>query len=267
MASKAVLIGVPTPKPSTFAGRTVNWVPLLGVKDDLEAVRQMLLGAAQPLEEKSIITLLDPVDTTAANIHGLLEHEVGQLKPGDTFILMLDGHGYRVEDIDGDDRDGWDEVFIASDGIPVLDDEFARRWDEVDEAVTIIGLVDTCHADTSGFWLDHPARLLGDPALPVTYRHSEGPSRLFFSASLQDEEAFETNESGPRGVMTAALTDVWNLTEGARHSYATLFGYALQLAKQYDRRQTPRVRITGRAIEPLLSLAPFSVALHNHIGT
>lgn len=267
MASRAVLIGVPKPKPSTFAQRTVMWGPLDGVEKDLDDVRAMLLGAAQPLEEKSIITLLDPDDTTAANINGLLDHEVGQLEPGDTFILMLDGHGYRVPDIDGDDGDGWDEVFIASDGIPVLDDEFAERWDKVNKDVTIIGLVDTCYADTSGLRLDHPARLLGDPAISVTYRHSDGPSRLFFSASLQDEEAFETKESGPRGVMTAALTDVWFLTKGARHSYETLFGYAHQLAKQYDRRQTTRVRVTGCTLEPLLSLTPFSVGQHNHIGT
>lgn len=267
MASKAVLIGVPNPQPSTFSARTVNWAPLFGVRDDLEAVRQMLLGAAQPLEDASIITLLDPDDTTAANINRLLDHEVEQLEPSDTFILVLDGHGYRVADVDGDDGDGWDEVFIASDGIPVLDDEFAKRWDKVDGDVTIIGLVDTCYADTSGLRLDHPARLLGEPALPVTYRHSEGASRLFFSASLQDEKAFETNESGPRGVMSAALTDVWSLTKGARHSYATLFGYAHQLAKQYDRRQTTRVRVTGRALEPILSLAPFSLAQPNQSGT
>lgn len=265
MASRALLIGVPNPQPTRLPDRVVTWPELHGVGNDLAAVRHMLLEADQPLPDLSIITLIEPDDTTATNIKVQLDRHLGQLEPGDTFILMLNGHGYRVPDVDGDEDDGWDEVFIASDGAPVLDDEFALRWKELHRDVTVIGLVDTCYADTSGLLIDHPARLLPAPALPVTYWQDDGASRLFFSASLQDEEAFETQVPGvSRGVMSAALTDVWFLTRGARRSYETLFGYAHHLANQYDRRQTTRARFVGRESAPILSRPPFSVA---HVPT
>lgn len=220
----------------------------------------MLLQAAHPLTEQSIVTLIEPRDTTAKNINDQLDHHVGQLQPGDTFILMLDGHGYQVPDTDGDDRDGWDEVFIASDGKPVLDDEFAARWNSLGPDVRIVGLVDTCSADTSGLNFAHPATLLAAPTLSVTVQTREGASRLFLSASLQEMEAYETVVTGQqRGVLSAAITDVWSLTKGARGSYKTLFGYAQQLAAQYDRRQIPRARFIGPALAPIENLAPFSV--------
>lgn len=260
MANVAVLVGVPNPQPSRFSGKKVVWPELHGVDNDLRSVRAMLLDAAQPLPEPSIVSLVDPPETTAKAINEALDHYAGQLEPGDLFILMLDGHGYHVSDADGDESDGWDEVFIASDGKPVMDDEFAERWNRVNRDVTIIGLVDTCFADTSGLYFEHPARLLPKPALPIAFRLSEGPSRLFFSASLQDEEAFETEVCGhPRGVLSAALTDVWSMTEGARQSYETLFGYARELAKQYDGRQTARVRFAGRELAPILKRRPFAV--------
>lgn len=265
MASAAVLIGVPRPRPTLLPDGTVmEWAELRGVENDLAAVRSMLLQAVpQPLKAISIITLVEPSDTTAANINSRLDHYVGQLKPGDTFILVLNGHGYHVQDVDGDEGTGdpWDEVFIASDGQPILDDEFSKRWNQLDKEVTIIGLVDTCFADTSGLFIDHPARLLSRSDLPATYRQADGATRLFFFASLAGEKAYETNlTDGPRGVLSAALTDVWSMTEGARESYATLFGYAHQLAKQYDRRQTTRVRIAGQELLPLLARPPFSIA-------
>lgn len=260
MASVALLIGVPRPSASRFADRVVHWPKLRGVEDDLLAVEEMLLQAVRPLEARSIIKLIEPLDTTAKNIKDRLDQYVGQLTAGDTFILMLDGHGYHVPDADGDERDGWDEVFIASDGTPVLDDEFASRWARVDKNVTIIGLVDSCFADTSGNNMVHPATVLAEPDLPVTVRTQDCAPRLFFSASLEDQAAYETSVTGQaRGVLSAALTDVWALTKGSRKSYATLFGYAHMLAAQYDSRQTTRARFTGPALARIENLPPFSI--------
>ncbi|WP_157157572.1 caspase family protein [Diaminobutyricimonas sp. LJ205] len=251
---------MPKPKPSKIAGRTVEWPELHGVENDLAAVRSMLLQAVHPLDAMSIITLIEPRDTTAANINDQLDRCVGKLEPGDTFILMLDGHGYHTPDVDSDDGDGWDEVFISSTGEPILDDEFAARWAKTPRDVTIIGLVDTCFADTSGNWLDHPAKHLSKPALPVTIRTRDGAPRFFFSASLQEQDAYETDAAGQRrGVLSAALADVWSLTEGSRESYATLFGYAQQLAAYYDRRQTTRARFTGPELSSVVNRPPFSV--------
>lgn len=260
MASAAVLIGVANPEPTTLPDRVVTWPALQGVEADLRAVGAMLREAAHPLPSLSIVTLLNPDDTTAQNINKRLDHYVGQLQAGDTFILLLDGHGYHVPDSDGDDGDGWDEVFIASDGVPILDDEFASRWNRVPEGVTIIGLVDTCFADSSGLFIEHPAENLPTPSLSVAVRTRKGASRFFFSASLQKQEAFETVVGGAyRGVLSASLTDVWHLTDGARKSYSTLFGFAQLLAAFYDHRQTTSARFVGPALEPIADLPPFSV--------
>ena len=261
MASAALLIGVPRPDPTTVGETRIEWPALHGVARDLEAVSAMLLQADNPLDERSIVTLILPGDTDAHNIRRQLGHYTGQLQPGDTFLLMLDGHGYHVADVDGDEGDGWDEVFIASDGIPLLDDEFAAMWAAVPAGVHIIGLVDSCCADTSGLFIEHPARLLGQPRLSVTLRTQPGPERLFLAASLQEQDAYETTVTGEeRGVLSAALTDVWHLTDGARTSYRTLFGYAQALARRYDPRQTVRARFAGTSLQSTLDRAPFAAS-------
>jgi hypothetical protein len=262
MASAALLVGVPSPAPSALPDGNHTWPALTGVRNDLAAVRDMLLDAVDPLPALSIVTLVEPGDTTAEKIKQALDRQTGQLEAGDTLILMLNGHGYHVPDADGDEGadDTWDEVFIASDGVPILDDEFSTRWGSLESGVTIIGLIDTCFAETSGDQLVHPAMVLPEPDLSIAVRTLEGASRLFLSASLQEQSAYETTvESGRRGVLSAALTGVWSLTKGARVSYGTLFGYAKELASQYDGRQTTRARFTGPALSAVLSRSPFSI--------
>jgi len=261
MASAAVLIGVPNPDSTLITGRQFYWDGLEGVANDLAAVRAVLLGAATPLSPMSILTLIHPGDTTAANIKKVLDERCGQLQAGDTFVMMLNGHGYHVVDKSGDELDRWDEVFIASDGKVILDDEFAERWSKVPEDATIIGLVDTCHADTSGLLAFPPMQSAPRTNLKLIGREDSAPSKLFFSASLEGQNAYERDVRGRmRGVLSGALTDTWSFSEGPRQSYATLFSAAQQRATELDNRQTTRVRFIGPDSDNTLSRRPFSIS-------
>ncbi len=261
MSSAALLVGVPAPAPSQIDGRTVPWQPLPGVANDLAHIRDMLRSAPDAIDETAILTLVRPHDTTPDNILAQLDRLTAPLAAGDTFVLYLSGHGFHVADDDGDEADGRDEVFIASDGTPMRDDLFAERWRRLPDGVTVIGLIDTCCAESNARALTHPATTLATPpTLAATTHTGGGASLLFLAASLEQQSAYETTVTGmPRGVLSAALTDVWQLTPRGRESLGFLFGFTQQLAAMYDARQTTNLTYIGRDYPLTMARAPFSV--------
>ena len=52
---------------------------------------------------------------TKSNILRAMELLVQDAKPGDSLFFHFAGHGYRVEDLDGDEADGWDEAICPVD--------------------------------------------------------------------------------------------------------------------------------------------------------
>lgn len=102
---------------------------------------------------------------TASNIRKELASFVGDTKSGDVVYLHFSGHGQPVEDLDGDEADGWDEALIPYDaqkkpekGIyegenHILDDELNTYLREIRAKVGSNGFVyvviDACHAGSS----------------------------------------------------------------------------------------------------------------------
>lgn len=102
---------------------------------------------------------------TASNIRKELASFVGDTKSGDVVYLHFSGHGQPVEDLDGDEEDGWDEALIPHDakkkpekGIyegenHILDDELNTYLREIRAKVGSNGFVyvviDACHAGSS----------------------------------------------------------------------------------------------------------------------
>ncbi len=102
---------------------------------------------------------------TASNIRKELSLFVEDIKNGDVVYLHFSGHGQPVEDLDGDEEDGWDEALIPHDakkkpekGIyegenHILDDELNTYLREIRAKVGSNGFVyvviDACHAGSS----------------------------------------------------------------------------------------------------------------------
>ncbi len=155
------------------------------------------------------------------------------LPPGGLFLLVLCGHGFQATDDNGDEPDGLDEVFAASDG-PILDDDFGRVWEAADQSTDIVVIVDSCSADSLGI-------LGGQDIEPVLSVRASGPARLSISASMAWEEAGEvTTRHGIRGQLSLALEDAW-LDPDARTSYLAWFRAAASLLAVRRPQQHPRL--------------------------
>lgn len=148
------------------------WVLVIGISDyetvsdlrygreDAIAVARWALSAGVPADHLRL--LLDrqedavevaglPADV-ADLLHvrealGWLRRETGE---GDLVIVSFSGHGAQAEDDDGDEEDGWDELFVLRDTIAGAEAETALRDDELAAFVAripsqrIVLLLDTC---------------------------------------------------------------------------------------------------------------------------
>lgn len=102
---------------------------------------------------------------TASNIRKQLSKFSSSLKSGDIVYLHFSCHGQPVEDLDGDEADGWDEAIIPVDAHKVYvkdsykgenhitDDELNRYFRTIRTKIGRKGyltvIVDACHAGTS----------------------------------------------------------------------------------------------------------------------
>jgi predicted ABC-type ATPase/SH3-like domain-containing protein len=64
-------------------------------------------------------------DATRDAVGTQLANAARALRTGQTLFISFSGHGSRVPDLDGDERDGWDETWCLYDG-DMLDDTFAE---------------------------------------------------------------------------------------------------------------------------------------------
>lgn len=256
----AVLIGVEAPQPVLHLGVRHCFKPLLGVRNDIHWYEQMLEAGIESTstlpawQQLTMLRLVEPEDTTAPHIKKTLLDSVRRVPSGGLFVLVLAGHGFQIPAPEGsDEKDGLDEAFAASDGDLVLDDFFGDMWKELNPTATAIAFVDTCHADELGVGLGFA------PPPPKTWLDS-GPSRIFFSASEEWEQAIEEKKGGvTRGVMSRALEDAWLNVDGARDTYESLFNAAASIVG-LETGQTARTRYVGRDPE-LLHHPPFSRSL------
>ena len=111
------------------------------------------------------VTSIVNQQATAANIRKQLSKLSSSCKPGDIVYLHFSCHGQPVEDIDGDETDGWDEAIVPVDAQKsyvkdkyegenhIIDDELNRFFCTIRSKIGRNGyltvVVDACHAGTS----------------------------------------------------------------------------------------------------------------------
>ena len=247
----AVLVGV-----SDYAEGT-GWADLRGPANDVRLMRDVLAdrGVAE------ITLLADGIEgatpPTRAAILGALDELVRRTQPGDFALIFMAGHGGRQPDGNGDESDGFDEVFVPMDvgrtdqgtGImpnAIVDEELGARVTALRaKGVDVWFVLDSCHsgsglrsgsarvaqrtADPAALGVRLPApRRTAAPAVDLGGASDDAlPGRyLAFYAAMPSEAAVEIllDENSPDswyGLFTSRLAARLRTDLGA--SYRQLF--------------------------------------------
>ena len=135
-----------------------QWNNINGVED---------INLLSPILKKQgfyLTTLLDE-QATYQNITNQLSNFTNQTKKGDIVYLHFSAHGQPVEDLNGDEDDGWDEAIVPIDAYKIykkgvyegkkhlLDDQLNTYVNKLRTKVGPSGflyvVIDACHAGTS----------------------------------------------------------------------------------------------------------------------
>lgn len=262
----AALIGALTPGVALAETRAL----LVGVSDydDSLAIPDLagppndvrLLAAVLTARGVADITLLsDGIEGAGAPTHDAIvagfEALAARSGAGDLVMIHLSGHGTQAIDVDGDEADGLDEVFLPKDSAPgpagsgrianaLVDDEIGGLLDAIRATGADVWLVmDACHSGSG-------MRALGETAVaryvdPVVFgiattgaRETPGAAPLetpgtdlpggliAFYAAQSNERAYEIDLGGAGapesyGLFSAKLAA--RLQSGAAMSYRQLF--------------------------------------------
>jgi len=177
----------------------VSFPRLPGVAADVDSVAALLHSAGA-----QVTKLIQPEDTSAADISYEILTRVDALQAGETLLVYFSGHGYRVKDTTS--PTGYREMLVCADH-PV-EDEFTRRLrDRLQEGRRLIFIVDACHA--GGF-----VRGLTTPTLAPTFiLPRTGSSIIWWSAALDEQRAFQTKKKKlVYSAFTFSLLQAWDYT-------------------------------------------------------
>lgn len=162
---KALLIGI------NYCGTSAQ---LSGCVSDVQRVRDLLCTQYGFQNNKSQMLFLsdehnDPfLLPTRTNIIEAMHWLVRGAEPGDSLFFQFSGHGTRVEDLDGDEDDGYDEAICPLDyesaGL-IIDDEINEILvHPLPPNTRLTAISDSCH---SGSVLDLPYTYCSDGRLKV----------------------------------------------------------------------------------------------------
>lgn len=155
---RALIIGVGKQK-------DINWGKING-DQDIPYVKEMLISAGY--YKKNVISLVNEQASKANIVKAFVE--LGKAcKKGDIVYIHFSGHGQRVTDVDGDEKDGWDESWIPYDAYReygiydkgekhLIDDEIYVFLQEIRKKIgsggKILVVADACHSGGSSFGME-----------------------------------------------------------------------------------------------------------------
>jgi len=143
---RAILIGI------NYVGQNGE---LSGCHNDVKNIKRFLIEK-QGFNEADMLILMDDGvhnNPTRKNIMDAFERITQYSEAGDVVFVHYSGHGGRVEDVSGDEEDGFDETLIPVDfkssGQILDDDVFATLVKPMKKDVHVTVLMDCCHSGTA----------------------------------------------------------------------------------------------------------------------
>mmetsp|Transcript_19566 Transcript_19566/g.45489 ORF Transcript_19566/g.45489 Transcript_19566/m.45489 type:complete len:306 (-) Transcript_19566:29-946(-) len=217
----------------------------------------------------SDLTVKMDEECTLAAIRQAIVSVASRVQPDDFFIFYFAGHGFQVEDQDGDEDDGMDEAFVflndkgkVTKSSLLVDDEFAELLlRHVHPMARILVLADCCH---SGTICDFDSR-----------RDWDDREAVCISGCKDKEEAVDT-EFG--GVLTCSvLAAVAKLQQAGEPEYSVgrLFNLTLEADWEYLNKKGDKQHLAVSKAEgcdyntvawPLIPLQPYQVPLAVDLG-
>lgn len=133
----------------------------------------LLLSPILQKQGFDLTTLLDN-QATYNNIIQQLTHFINKTKKGDIAYIHFSTHGQPIEDLNGDEADGWDEAIVPIDAYKIYrkgvyegkchltDDQMNTYFKELRKKIGTTGflyvVIDACHAGTSSRANDETVR-------------------------------------------------------------------------------------------------------------
>jgi metacaspase-1 len=148
MVKRALLIGI------NYKG--MSGAELKGCINDVNNINNFIQkNCGYKAGDIRVLTDDTPTKPTRANMESALTWLVSGCKAGDTLFLHYSGHGSRLSDRNGDERDGHDEVFVPLDyqARGVITDDWlgVNVVAKVPAGASLFAFTDCCH---SGSMLD-----------------------------------------------------------------------------------------------------------------
>jgi hypothetical protein len=251
----SIHIGVNAP-----ARRSPSPLALLHSED---AARKMAELASQA--GYRTIHVLCGADATREALNYQLASATQTLRAGQTLFVSFSGHGTKIRDIHGDERDGFDEAWCLYDGI-MVDDDLTGYWKLLDPGVRLCVVTDSSFGGGMGSLGESVYRSAGwdawrgvaqteMPGTPLTMiapAHDDGiqASVLVLAAAREDQHARD-------GLYTRHLLAVW---DGGRFrgSFLDLHRIVRDRVVAETPGQEPQILMLGAA-DPSF---PLEVAFH-----
>jgi len=140
-------------KPSAHSTRKallfgINDYP--GTGSDLNGCVNDVYDVKKKLEEstpKFDIMMFTDAQVTRQVFRFELNEAIFDLLPGDVLLVHYSGHGTYVNDLSGDENDGYDEALYLYDG-PLIDDDIRDILEGIPDGATVVLLFDCCYSGT-----------------------------------------------------------------------------------------------------------------------
>jgi len=251
-ARKALLIGIADYRALPSSSKQ-GISDLRGSINDVREIKRALISY-YGFAEKDVRVLINDKATRRDIKAAFDEWLVKGTRAGDTALLYFSGHGSTVDDQNGDEKDGLDEVLCPYDMVPkggdniILDDELGL-WLKKLNGRRLVVIFDSCYSGGAtrsiggsavSILEDTPARR--SRFIPITnYQPSSialGRSRgadvpepvIFMAASRENEIALEVRlPDGFHGGFTFGLCD--GMKASPTSSYERLFDHARKVVK------------------------------------
>ena len=204
---------------------------LKGCINDAALMRRCLnTYAGVPARNISTMTDRTRAKPTKRNMMSHLESQIRKLnadKRLKTLWVHYSGHGTRVRDKNGDERDGYDEALCPLSGGVILDDELNKLFAKIKRDKRLICVFDCCHSGT---------------ALDLPYQ--------FDYMSKRNRRDSRTSKIACSAIMLSGCMDKQYSYDAKKlsslYTYTGAFTTALLRGIQYSRRTSIEVRTVMR---------------------
>lgn len=214
--NKALIVGI-----NKYASPGMN---LRGCVNDARDMTEILI-THYGFRQENIKVLIDEYATKQAILKNLKAMVVGAVA-GDKLAFFHSGHGSQIRDVNGDEKDRYDEVLCPHDmnwdkGLYILDDDLYEIFKLLPEGVTMTTFFDSCHSGT--MTKEAPGKDLAKFIYPPTFslafqkkakvhrigqKAASNPNVISLSGCTSKQYSMESNINGTyRGAFTYYLTE------------------------------------------------------------